>query len=65
MTVAELIALLQTKPQDLQVTYALYSEKCLLEADDIEVGTACKPRPDGWVQDARKDMETQDYLMFP
>ncbi len=65
MTVAELIALLQTKPQDLQVAYQLYSEHCLLEADDLRITEACMPREDGWVQYKRPDMETQNYLMFP
>jgi hypothetical protein len=65
MTVAELIAYLQTQPQDLQVAYRLYSEQCLLGVKDIELKEACTPRPDGWIQDKRKDMPTQLYLMFP
>lgn len=65
MTVAELIALLQTKPQDLQVAYRLYSEQCLLEAADIRVVTRCEPRPDGWVEDERPDKPTRQYLLFP
>lgn len=33
MTVAELVALLLTKPQDLPVAYSLCSEQCLLSVD--------------------------------
>ncbi|MER2519287.1 MAG: hypothetical protein ABTQ34_01205 [Bdellovibrionales bacterium] len=65
MTVAELIACLQKHPQELQVAYRLYSEQQLLEAEDIKIAEACKPRPDGWIQDARSDKPTQTYLMFP
>lgn len=65
MTVAELIAHLQTFPQDLQVTYDEHSEMVVLEADDITVGKACTPRPDGWVQCYRHDKPSQDYVMFP
>lgn len=65
MTVADLIAYLQTMPQTLPVAYRLHSEQCLLEAADISVVRACTPRPDGWTQDARPDMPTQRYLMFP
>lgn len=65
MTVAELIDLLRTKPQDLQVAYRLHSEQCLLEADDIQVCIECPPRPDGWIQNRRGDMPGQLYLMLP
>ncbi len=65
MTVAELITLLQSKPQDLQVAYALFSEYCLLEAKDIDVEHLCEPRPDGWVHSRRPDKPTQEYLVFP
>lgn len=65
MTVAELIEVLKTHPQELQVISKMFSEYCILEADDIGVGKACEPRPDGWVQNFRKDMPSQDYLMFP
>jgi hypothetical protein len=65
MTVAQLIAFLQTQPQDLPVAYCCYSEQVLLEADDIRLVEACKPRPDGWIQDKRPDKETQMYLLFP
>lgn len=65
MTVAELIAFLQTQPQELQVAYGLYSEQCLLELEDINIVEACEPRNDGWIQNKRPDKPTQRYLMFP
>lgn len=65
MTVAELIAYLQTQPQDLQVAYDLYSEHCLLEVEDIRMCVACEPRADGWIQRERRDMPARTYLMFP
>ena len=65
MTVAELIAYLQTQPQELQVACACYSEQCILEADEIQVTEACEPRADGWVQRKRPDKPTQPYLLFP
>ena len=65
MTVAELIAFLQTQPQDIQVAYCLHSEQCLMQLEDIGVLDACAPRPDGWIQDKRPDMPTQRYLLFP
>lgn len=65
MTVKELIALLQTKPQELQVVYRCCSEYVLLEADDISVDALCLPRNDGWVANARPDKPKQDYLTLP
>lgn len=65
MTVAELIAKLKTMPQHLPVAYAIYSERCLLEADDIVVGECCLPRPDGWVANKRPDKPSQEYVLFP
>lgn len=65
MTVAELIAKLQTMPQHLPVAYKCYSEQCLLEASDLTIVEACLPRPDGWIQYKRADKPTQEYLMFP
>lgn len=65
MTVAELIAFLQTQQQDLQVTYARHSEQCLLEISDITIESNGVARPDGWVQNARPDMPTVEYLSFP
>jgi len=65
MTVADLIELLKTKPQDLQVAYAIHSEFCLLEPEDISVDVACPPRTDGWIQRSRRDYPSQQYLMLP
>lgn len=65
MTVAELIAFLQTQPQDLQIAYMCCSEQCLLEAEQIGIEEKCHPRADGWVQNRRPDMPTQKYLLFP
>jgi len=65
MTVSELIAFLQTKPQDIQVAYRCCSEQCLLEAKEIDVVKLCAPRPDGWIQNSRSDMPKQEYLLLP
>jgi hypothetical protein len=65
MTVAELIAYLQTQPQDMQVAYDCCSEHCLLEVGDIRPHEACEPRPDGWIQRKRPDMPARTYLMLP
>lgn len=65
MTVAELIAYLQTQPQEAQVAYKRFSEQCLLSSEDIEVMEACAPRPDGWIQDKRPDKPAQTYLLLP
>jgi hypothetical protein len=65
MTVAELILFLQKQPQDLQVAFRLCSEQCLLTEEEIKIAEACVPRSDGWIQNRRADMPTQEYLMFP
>ena len=65
MKVSELIEFLKTQPQDIQVAYKCCSEQCLLDADDIGIRAFCEPRPDGWIQDARGDMPSQQYLLFP
>lgn len=65
MNVAQLIAFLQTQPQDLPVAYRCYSESCLLEETDIEAVEACEERPDGWVAKKRPDKPCKNYLMFP
>lgn len=65
MTVKELIELLQTAPQDLQVAYRRCSEQLLLEAEEITIVEKCEPRADGWIHDKRPDKPTQMYLMFP
>lgn len=65
MTVAELIAYLQTQPQDIEVAYDIYSEHCLLKAKDIQLYEACEPRHDGWIQRKRPDKPVRTYLMLP
>ena len=65
MTVSELIEYLKTQPQDLTVLYAAYSEYNLLGCDQIEIVTACFPRPDGWVANSRPDRPEKEYLLFP
>lgn len=65
MTVRELIAILQTKPQDARVAYRCYSEWALLEAGDIRLQQLCGAREDGWVHDARPDKPTYEYLTLP
>lgn len=65
LTVADLIAHLQSFPPDLLVTYQCCSEQVLLEADLVTVERFGLPRPDGWVHDARPDKPTQEYVSFP
>lgn len=65
MTVKELIEILNTYDQTLPVVYGIFSEQCLLIAEDLKVKNLCEARPDGWVQDERKDMPTVQYLVFP
>jgi hypothetical protein len=65
MIVSELIAYLQTQPQDMQVAYDCYSEYCLLEVNGIRILEACPPRPDGWIQIKRPDKPVCTYLVFP
>lgn len=65
MKVRELIEFLQSKPQDIEVAYMCCSEQCLLELKDIKLYDGCPPRPDGLVQNARPDVETMGYLLFP
>lgn len=65
MTVKELIDLLATYQKDLPVAYTCCSEQVMLKADEISVVDLCHPRPDGWIQNGRPDMPTQQYLLFP
>lgn len=65
MTVADLIELLKTFPQDLPVAYSLYSEQVMLVREDITVKLCQPERNDGWVHDARPDKPSVPYLMFP
>lgn len=65
MTVKELIDFLKTQPQDILVGYKLHSEQCLMTSRDIDIIKMCAPRPDGWIQNYRPDMPSQNYLIFP
>lgn len=65
MTVAEFIEFLKEQPQDLLVAYEMFSEQCLLEAEQIHIHEFCEPRPDGWIQKKRPDMPTKQYLLLP
>jgi hypothetical protein len=65
MIVAELIEFLKTQDQTLPVAYRCCSEQCLMEANDIMVLELCLSRPDGHVQNYRKDKLTTKYLVFP
>ncbi len=65
MTVAELIAFLQTQPQDLPVVHGMYSEFLLLKQESISVDELAMPRGDGWVAYKRGDASSQKYLVLP
>jgi hypothetical protein len=65
MKVKDLIEILKTYDQEMLVAYKLFSEQCLLEKEHLKVESLCEARPDGWIQDARPDIETVDYLVFP
>jgi len=65
MTVQELIQFLEKQPQDMLVAYYRHSEQQLLEEDEIGIIKLCNPREDGWIQNERPDMPTQEYLLFP
>ncbi len=65
MLVSDLIKFLETIPQDLLVASRIHSEQSLLEEDEITIVECCEPRPDGWIQDKRKDKPSRKYLMFP
>lgn len=65
MNVAELIEFLELQPKGLTVIYQCCSESAVLEVDQMYIGEACEPRPDGWVQNKRPDMPTRRYLILP
>lgn len=65
VTVADLIAHLQTLPQDLPVAYEIHSEQCLLELSDITIEQLQEARPDGWVHHKRPDRPAVQYVVFP
>ena len=64
MKVSELIELLKTYPQDLQVAREMYSEQLLLTTEDLSIEECCQPRPDGWIEHKRPDKPTQTYLVI-
>jgi hypothetical protein len=64
MKVKELREHLKEQDQEMLVAYVMYSEQCLLTAEDMKVVELCKARPDGWVQYKRDDMTTDKYLLL-
>lgn len=65
ITVKELIAFLQTQPQDLVVAFEQYSDWSEMELDQIRACVAGVRRGDGYIPNARPDKPTQTYLVFP
>lgn len=65
MTVSELIEHLKTFNPSLPVCYRCMSDQVLLEKDSLSVVRLCAARPDGWIECARPDKESFEYLMFP
>lgn len=49
MSVADLIELLKTCPQDMLVGISRHSEHCLLQQRNVQVLELCKSRSDGWI----------------
>jgi hypothetical protein len=64
MRINELIKLLETYPDDLQVVYHLWSEQKLLKESDINIEELCHPRQDDWVPNKRPDRDTKTYLVI-
>ena len=64
MKVSELITFLQTKPQDLQVSYLCSEHHILLEARSIYIFESSLPREGGWIDHEEPGMATQKYLCF-
>jgi len=65
MTVAELIEVLKSYPQDLPVAYQCYSEQVLLETNELRIKNLCESRNDGWLANERPDKPSFPYLVFP
>jgi hypothetical protein len=65
MKVKELVELLNKIDPEMIVCYELFSERCVLTPEELKIVDACIARPDGWIQNARPDKETQKYLCFP
>lgn len=65
MIVAELIEFLKTQEQTLPVAFTRCSDQELSDVNDIMVLELCLSRPDGHIQNYRKDKLTTKYLVFP
>lgn len=65
MTVADLVALLQTFDQSLPVVYRRRSDYTVLEPEEIETVVLCETRSDGWVENARPYKPVKTYLCLP
>lgn len=65
ITVAELIAHLQTFDPALPCCFSQYSEWSALTKEDIDVRELGVHRGDGYIGDARPDQPTQRWLTFP
>ena len=62
MKVKELVELLQTFPQDLQVIVPQYSECVLLDKYGVYTTLKQEARQDEWVHDCRPDKPRVTYL---
>lgn len=65
MTVAELVAYLQTLPQDMWVAQASMGTCVLVEKCDLHVGRLPEPDEIGDIPGWRPDMPTRQYLVLP
>lgn len=65
MTVAELIAFLQTQPQEMPILFQQYSDYTELRAEQINVEEHGVQRGDGYVGRARPDQPSRKFLVFP
>lgn len=64
MKVHELIDILKTKDQNLDVVIEKWSEYIEFEAEYIREDKLCEPRNDGWVARKRDDKPVKDYLIL-
>ena len=62
MKVSDLVTLLLTLPQDIEVIVPQWSESRLLGPSGVAVVTRRSARTDGWVHDERPDKERQTFL---
>jgi hypothetical protein len=65
MKVKELIAFLQTQPQDVPVAFCQYSDYTAMEIEHIVLQDLQSARVDGYVGAARPDKPTEKWLVFP